>query len=350
MGKRLPEREVMRLWYLKNPIEVRRLLQGHLDAGGSLDPDDWAMLLDTYRRAGSDRRQDAVLAAAVDLVLGPRGARFVGGLGSVKTSRRASFAVLSSLAALLVKHKRLAEACDVFQAYRDAADEMDPAVLKSYLATAARVKDPERVERAIAAFEKERRGGEDVRALAGQVKKLRRLIDQRPPRDPTPVDKVAGVIAALRAAGGKRKGFDGKTHQRPKPMTGAALRAPDGKPLPPSLKAWLSYDASWLPLFARPRTWKTAALRDLIDSSVDIPRGLAGAAPVIELPPSASQRHFYAFAARSKDGECAVYGQEKNELWTKYPTFADFLTTYFGVDVSGDGGGSRGTRRRARTR
>jgi hypothetical protein len=32
-------------------------------------------------------------------------------------------------------------------------------------------------------------------------------------------------------------------------------------------------------------------------------------------------------------GECPVYGYEEEQFWVKYQTFADFLETYFGLQV-----------------
>jgi len=154
--------------------------------------------------------------------------------------------------------------------------------------------------------------------------------------------EVFAIVDALRAAGTRT----------PAPMPPdrlETLRAPGDLPLPPELRAWLAFDATWLPLFRADGAWDETSprifaeeqvaevadeLEDLddwdadeaVDAIVDTlgDEDLADA-PAIRLPDSASQAHLLTF----HDGKLFVLGYEKESFWVKYATFGELLAAYF---------------------
>lgn len=77
---------------------------------------------------------------------------------------------------------------------------------------------------------------------------------------------IAAVIAAIQEAGGdlpSNRMLDATPKApRPKPLAAervSALRMADGSELPPSLQAWLEYDAAWQPLEIDPDTQRLKA-------------------------------------------------------------------------------------------
>lgn len=173
---------------------------------------------------------------------------------------------------------------------------------------------------------------------------------------------VEDVIARLRADGNVGRAWY-EAYEDPKPLD-VELRAPDGTTLPWELRAWLAYDATWLPLLERsegtaPRLagepvrailerWARETLggdelevegeRFTVAGLVEVWLGqLEGPsvadAHAIELPPSGSQEHL--LIVRS-EGPSAVIGCHRRfELWWKYPSFGAFLAHYFGYASPG---------------
>jgi hypothetical protein len=169
---------------------------------------------------------------------------------------------------------------------------------------------------------------------------------------------VSEIVAALRAAGGVARSFDGQSFASPKPLAPdrlAPLLGPgDGEPpLPDELRTWLAFDASWLPLLDEDGEWLEISPRGFAEDQVaEVAEEIAGAgiddwdpddavdqivsslgddeladAPAIRLPGSASQEHLLVL----HHDKLFVLGYEKEELWVKYPTFAAFLAAYFGL-------------------
>jgi hypothetical protein len=173
-----------------------------------------------------------------------------------------------------------------------------------------------------------------------------------------PMD-VAALIERIKIKG--RTGAYGwcRGYGEPRPLEPAVLAtlaAPGGMALPPSLAAWLAYDASWLELFVdgQPPRWNLTSVRAFVETEVaeiaaelgdyegwneadtiaDILAKMKNPAladaPAIQLPDSASQAHLLVFHAPRADGEVPVLGYEKEEFWPKYPSFGAFLAHYFG--------------------
>ncbi len=153
---------------------------------------------------------------------------------------------------------------------------------------------------------------------------------------------VSAIVEALRAAGGRT----------PTPMPPDRLdrlRAPGDLPLPPELRAWLAFDATWLPLFRddggwdelTPRVFAEEQVAEVADELADLEDWDADEAvdaivdslgdddladaPAIRLPDSASQAHLLVF----HDGRLFVLGYEKESFWIKYATFAELLAACF---------------------
>ncbi|QSQ11358.1 hypothetical protein [Myxococcus landrumensis] len=177
--------------------------------------------------------------------------------------------------------------------------------------------------------------------------------------------KTKKVIEHLRQHGGQGKGWY-HAHQDPRPLdeqTRASLTLPDGRPLPPSLHAWLAFDASWFGLMTDtpPRRLKLAPLKDLLraqaramtnsphgqevpaeESFSDeqmvqvwvglLPHPAMAEALAVELPPSGSQQHFFVFHQAGPEGEYPIVGfASAFEFWVKYPDFGAYLSHYFGL-------------------
>lgn len=342
------EMEAISRGWRSNPKRARAALLKHLDRGGLLDPDDWALLFCTYLKwkgdgpvgldAKIDARRDALVDQMLETVRGPKSKKFLALLGNLTSSKRTSFVVLSDLARLLMALERLREACEVFEIYRNGMGGMSVPVLAQYLHAAEALGEPDVTVRAVKAFDDEKRAGDqNLKPLEREYQKLRTKAGGRGVRPVKPKTPEALTLELVKALSGNRKGMKSKAL---KPGKLAKLRAPDGGALPPSLRVWLGFDAKTVPLFAKNGRWDSIELGDwlrrhledlgldeeLMDPRlVDLPKPLTLSTQVIELEGSANQEHLFAFTKRDKHGECPVYGFQVNELWVKYPTFADFL-------------------------
>jgi hypothetical protein len=151
---------------------------------------------------------------------------------------------------------------------------------------------------------------------------------------------IESVVEALARAGGVARGHDGAQYRDPRPASARTLAAL--RPLPPALRTWLSFDADWLGLLTPAGRWRATTFGAYVRGQVEEAMGesdeeaaagilsgqpLGRSARVLQLPSSASQDHLLVLAR--EDGP--VWGWEKEELWEKYPSFADFLAHYFGM-------------------
>lgn len=165
---------------------------------------------------------------------------------------------------------------------------------------------------------------------------------------------VEEIIGELRAKGDMVRGLCGPAEKAAPldPKTLAALRLPDGKPLPPSLHAWLAYDAREIDVVGEDGQLVLTTLRELVteemaevaeeldgleglgdlgfdpvEAAERVLEGQPADTPALRLPDSASQAHFLVF-----DGtlEPVVLGYEKEEFWPKYPSFGGFVAHWFG--------------------
>ena len=165
---------------------------------------------------------------------------------------------------------------------------------------------------------------------------------------------VEEIIAELRAKGDMVRGICGPAEKAapldPKKLD--ALRLPDGTPIPPSLRAWLAYDAREIDVVDEGGQLVITSLKEFVTEEMNEVAeeldGLEGLAdlgfdpveaaqrvlegqpadvPALRLPDSASQAHFLVF-----DGtpEPIVLGYEKEEFWAKYPSFGGFVAHWFG--------------------
>jgi hypothetical protein len=350
-ARKLSDSEIARLRD-KNPegsgaIAVRKTLLAHRAKGGALDPNDVAMLLATYLRwdkrgwpgALRDKKHDPTHVAIVDELLaeirGPGGKKFIGGLGSLTSKRRASLGILSQLAVNLVALGRLADAMEMFEVYRAAQRGMTVIHAVLYVRAAVRFGSRDALAKALKAFEKE---AEEGFAFAKEMAKhraaLKRMKGTSKPAAPmSPIQTVIDALGRTNTA----TGYDGTKYRSPKPLAPALrskLALPGGEPVPPSLSTWLGFDASWFPLFDKSRKWNAVPLSKLEPAANPLPRGVKPTTLVIELPESASQRHALVVSGKpDMHGELPVLGYEKEEYWIKYPSWAAFIADYFGIDV-----------------
>nr|BDT31018.1 hypothetical protein MFMH1_06870 [Myxococcus sp. MH1] len=167
------------------------------------------------------------------------------------------------------------------------------------------------------------------------------------------------VIEHLVQHGGRGKGWFHQ-HQDPRPLDAQSINAltlPDARPLPPSLREWLAFDASWFRLAkGTPPELEVRPLRDiltgwsramtkhapaaesfteeqLVQAWVDLlPDPTMVNALALELLPSGSQEHLLLFHKANRRGEYPVLGcHNRFEFWLKYKSFGDYLSHYFGL-------------------
>jgi hypothetical protein len=145
----------------------------------------------------------------------------------------------------------------------------------------------------------------------------RKPVPAAPPRPPRGVALVEKVIAAVQDAGGTLAGC-GLPEEQATPLTPAqldALRLPGDRPLPPSLRRWLAYDARWIGLFAdlRKPVLRPMSLSALVAQELDEAWGEVCAAfeelipaPCLLLPLGADSRRFLYLGEPDELGEYPV--------------------------------------------
>ena len=166
------------------------------------------------------------------------------------------------------------------------------------------------------------------------------------------LELVEETIAKLRAGGDMVRGICGPA-EKAAPLTPtvlAALRLPKDEPLPPSLLAWLAYDAREIDAVDEAGQLRITTLEAFVAAEIgevseelegldedfgfdpaeavaQILEGQPAKKPALRLPDSASQAHFLVFDGSA---EPAVLGYEKEEFWKKYESFGEFVVHWFG--------------------
>lgn len=328
---------------------MRKKLYQHHAASGPMDASHYEQLFKTYletniRREAVgllDKKLDPNLLALVDeclaIIRGPKGKKFLSGTGKTGWSRLAVLAALGTLTFYLGRH---ADACELFaHAAKTVGLTGHEAVL--YMRAAVKTKDKNTLELALKVFEKVKAQVPKHKREYEKNKQLVKTLKSAPgtatpKKASTPEGKIAEVIRIITEAKGKARSFDGEKHQKPRPMAAAKLAKltlPNGELLTEAMRAWLSFDATWLLLFDKKGAWDAVALDSGRPIARKLPAGLKKDTPVIELPGSASQDHLLAFGKKpKKGGDYPVLGHEKGEFFVKFTTFADFVSEYFLIE------------------
>lgn len=326
---------------------LRKAVYAHHAAGGPMDAAHYEVLFNTYMKYNNknsavgllDKKPEPKFLALVDecfsTIRGPKGKRFLTGTGKAGWSR---LGVLTTLGEVFLFLGRYADACEVFEHARKTVG-LTGLTTVLYMRAAARSKDRELLENALQAFEKVKNEAYEYKREYEKNKKLVKTLKSAsgkaaaPKKPTTPAGKIAEVIRVLGEKKGKITSFDGDTHSKPKPMAAAKLAKlvlPNGEPPSEAMRAWLAFDATWVPLFDKKGGWDVTPLMKGRVDMMKLPAGVKKDTPAIELPGSASQDHLLAFGKKpKKGGDYPVLGYEKGEFWVKFPTFADFVSEYF---------------------
>lgn len=321
---------------------VRQTLRAHLDAGGTLNAQGYAVLFSAYE----DGAHDATLTQALDDVL----ATLDGAGGKRLLAHDDAGWMLGDMAARLLEAKRWDDTIRAMSGFYDVveglADEEHFVLLEAAAhASADSAREALRIHQRVVKEKPWVMKQAKLKGAAQRAMKHAKTAKVPVQGPPSTAQLLEERIRAIEAAGGAAHGFDGARYADPHPLSAAAIQKlslPNKKKLPASLRRWLAFDASWLPLFSKRTTFDVITLRDYFRAyagSIGLGAGvaddlaaqqerLAPSTKIIMLPSSASQDHFLAIDITADSGEMPVFGQEKEETWEKYPSFGDYVVDY----------------------